>query len=62
LERRSRWLDGLKGSTLPTLIENNGKGHSDSFAPIAIAEAARGQTGNALITGREDDHLTAVWA
>ena len=61
-ERRSRWLDGLKGSTLPTLIENNGKGHSDSFAPIAIAGAARGQTGTACITGREGDHLTAVWA
>jgi threonylcarbamoyladenosine tRNA methylthiotransferase MtaB len=61
-ERRSRWLDALQGSTLPALIENNGKGHSDSFAPIAITGAARGQTGKALITGREGDHLTAVWA
>jgi threonylcarbamoyladenosine tRNA methylthiotransferase MtaB len=62
LERRSRWLDGLKGSTLPALIENNGKGHSDSFAPIAIAGAVRGQAGNALITGRDGDQLTAAWA
>ncbi|HKH27419.1 MAG TPA: radical SAM protein [Sphingomicrobium sp.] len=61
-ERRSRWLDGLKGSTQPTLIENNGKGHSDSFAPIVIAGATRGQTGKARITGREGDQLTAVWA
>ena len=61
-ERRSRWLDGLKGSTLPALIENHGKGHSDSFAPIGIAGATRGQTGNARITGREGDQLTAVWA
>jgi threonylcarbamoyladenosine tRNA methylthiotransferase MtaB len=61
-ERRSLWLDGLKGSTQPTLIENGSKGHSDSFAPIAIAGATRGQTGKALITGREGDHLTAVWA
>ena len=61
-ERRSRWLDGLKGSTLPTLIENNGKGHSDNFAPVAIAGATRGQTGKALITGRDGDHLAAVWA
>ena len=61
-ERRSRWLDSLKGSTQPTLIENNGKGHSDSFAPIAIDGATRGQTGKALITSREGDQLTAVWA
>ena len=61
-KRRSRWLDGLKGRTLPALIENEGKGHSDSFAPIAIAGAIRGQTGRAHITGREGDLLTAVWA
>src|SRR4029453_9301341 len=54
-ERRSQWLDGLKGSTQPVLIENNGKGHSDSFAPIGIVGAARGQTGQAHITGREGD-------
>ena len=61
-DRRSRWLDGLKDSALPTLIENNGKGHSDNFAPVAIAGATRGQTGKALITSRDGDHLTAVWA
>jgi len=32
-ERRSRWLDSLVGSTMQVLIENNSKGHSDSFAP-----------------------------
>ena len=61
-EGRSRWLDGLKGSVQPTLIENNGKGHSDSFAPIVIAGAIRGEKGNARITGRDGDQLTAVWA
>ena len=61
-ERRSRWLDGLKGSTQPTLIENNGKGHSDSFAPVAINGATRGQAGEARITGRDGDQLRAVWA
>jgi threonylcarbamoyladenosine tRNA methylthiotransferase MtaB len=61
-DRRSRWLDGLKDSALPTLIENNGKGHSDNFAPVAIAGATRGQTGKALITSRDGDHLAAVWA
>ena len=61
-DRRSRWLDGLKDSALPTLIENNGKGHSDNFAPVAIAGATRGQTGEARITGRDGNHLAAVWA
>ncbi len=61
-ERRSRWLDGLIGSTQPVLIENNEKGHSDSFAPVTIAGTSRGEIGKARITGREGDHLAAVWA
>ena len=44
------------------LIENNGKGHSDNFAPIAIAGASRGEIGKARVTGRTGDHLTAEWA
>jgi len=61
-ERRSRWLDSLIGSTQPVLIENNAKGHSDSFAPITIAGTSRGETGLARVTGRDGDHLSAVWA
>lgn len=61
-ERRSRWLDSLIGTTQPVLIENNAKGHSDSFAPITIAGTSRGDTGLARLTGRAGDHLTAVWA
>ena len=41
-ERRSRWLDGLAGSTMAVLIENNGKGHSDNFAPVAHCRQLRG--------------------
>jgi threonylcarbamoyladenosine tRNA methylthiotransferase MtaB len=61
-ERRSRWLESMVGSRHPVLMENNGKGHTDNFAPVAIAGAARGETGKALITGRADGMLTAVWA
>jgi threonylcarbamoyladenosine tRNA methylthiotransferase MtaB len=61
-ERRSHWLYSLIGSTQPVLIENNAKGHSDGFAPVAIAGTSRGDLGKARITGREGDHLTAVWA
>ena len=60
--RRSRWLAGLVGTTQPVLIENGGKGHTDNFAPVAIEGASRGEAGCARITGRIDDHLTAVWA
>ncbi|MFL6720350.1 MAG: MiaB/RimO family radical SAM methylthiotransferase [Sphingomonas sp.] len=60
--RRLRWLDRLIGTTQHVLIENNGKGHTDSFAPAAISSAERGQSGPARITGRTADMLTAVWA
>jgi threonylcarbamoyladenosine tRNA methylthiotransferase MtaB len=61
-ERRSRWLDSLVGSAQQVLIENNAKGHTDNFAPVTIEGAKRGEIGEARITGRNDDHLTAVWA
>jgi threonylcarbamoyladenosine tRNA methylthiotransferase MtaB len=60
--RRACWLDSLVGSTQPVLIENGGNGHTDGFAPVAIAGAQRGESGNVRITGRDDDHLTAVLA
>jgi threonylcarbamoyladenosine tRNA methylthiotransferase MtaB len=61
-ERRSAWLDGLVSSSLQVLIENQARGHSDCFAPVRIEGSARGEIGPARITGRDDDHLTAVWA
>jgi threonylcarbamoyladenosine tRNA methylthiotransferase MtaB len=60
--RRTRWLDSLVGSTQPVLIEGEGKGHADNFAPVVVTGVQRGETGRAHITGREHDHLTAVWA
>jgi len=60
--RRARWLDRLVGSSQPALIEGDGTGHTDNFAPIALAGARRGETGEVRITGRDSDRLTAVWA
>jgi len=60
--RRARWLDRLVGSTQPALIEGDGTGHTDNFAPLALAGARRGETGEVRITGRDSDRLTAVWA
>jgi threonylcarbamoyladenosine tRNA methylthiotransferase MtaB len=59
--RREHWLEGMIGSVQPVLIEGNGVGHTDSFAPLSIPGARRGENGVALITGREADRLTAVW-
>jgi threonylcarbamoyladenosine tRNA methylthiotransferase MtaB len=61
-ERRRRWLDSMIGSVQPMLVEGSGIGHTDNFAPVAIAGARRGQTGKVRISGRADDQLTAVWA
>ena len=61
-ERRGRWLDGLAGSTMDVMIENNSKGHSANFAPVRVEGTTRGETGFARIIGRNGDHLTAVWA
>ena len=60
--RRSRWLDSLVGSLQPILIEGDGIGHSDGFAPVAVQDAIRGDSGIARVTGRNGDHLTAMWA
>lgn len=60
--RRERWLSGLTGTVQPVLIENGGKGHTDQFAPVAIAGAGRGQAGLARIIGLDGDILEATWA
>jgi threonylcarbamoyladenosine tRNA methylthiotransferase MtaB len=61
-ERRAGWLDSLVGTTQPVLVEGDGRGHTDNFAPVAMLGGKRGQTGTGRITSRSDDHLTAVWA
>jgi threonylcarbamoyladenosine tRNA methylthiotransferase MtaB len=60
--RRHCWLDSMIGSVHSVLVEGDGVGHTDSFAPIAISGARRGQAGLARITGRNSDRLKAVWA
>jgi hypothetical protein len=46
----------------PILVEGDGIGHTDHFAPVAIVGAKRGESGDARITGRDGNQLTAVWA
>lgn len=61
-KRRERWLDALVGSIQSVLIEGDGVGHSDSFAPVAVPGAQRGQVGIVRIAGRSGDRLVGTWA
>jgi threonylcarbamoyladenosine tRNA methylthiotransferase MtaB len=60
--RRGQWLDSLVGTIQPALIEGDGVGHSDHFAPVAVPGARRGESGRIRITSRETDRLQASWA
>jgi threonylcarbamoyladenosine tRNA methylthiotransferase MtaB len=60
--RRSRWLDGLVGTALPVLVEGDGMGHTDNFAPVAIDGLKRGDVVTASIMGRDGDHLIGIAA
>jgi threonylcarbamoyladenosine tRNA methylthiotransferase MtaB len=59
---RARWLDSLVGQTLPVLVEGDGKGHSDQFAPILIPGATKGATGAMRVLARDGDLLVGEWA
>jgi threonylcarbamoyladenosine tRNA methylthiotransferase MtaB len=61
-DRRSRWLDSLIGTRQRMLVEGPGKGHSDSFAPVLIEGAKRGEILDVRIAGRNGDSLAAVRA
>jgi len=61
-EQRSRWLDSLVGSEQPILVEGDGFGHTDNFAPVGFAGAQRGTIGLARIVAHEGDRLTAEFA
>jgi hypothetical protein len=42
-------------------MESGGKGHTNGFAPIAIARAERGTSGSARVTRRDGDSLVGVF-
>ena len=61
-ERREWWLAGFTGTVQPVLVEGEGVGHTDNFAPIELTGGRRGESGQARIIGHEGDRLTATWA
>ncbi|MFL6830510.1 MAG: MiaB/RimO family radical SAM methylthiotransferase [Sphingomicrobium sp.] len=61
-ERRARWLDGLVRTTQRVLVEGDGNGHADNFAPVRVEGARRGEVLQARVTAREDDRLIGARA
>ena len=61
-ERRANWLKDMVGSVQPILVEGDGIGHTDNFAPITMTGAQRGQAGQARISTCDGNSLTVVWA
>ena len=57
---RLAWLRSKLGTGQGALIENRHKGHTDDFAPITVAGAARGAYVMATITGADEKGLTGV--
>ena len=58
--RRTRWLDSLAGTAHTVLIEGAGTGHTDSFAPVAVSGAGKGEVLAVRIVSRDGDHLVGV--
>ena len=60
--RHIDWLDSLAGSEQSVLIEGDGTGHSDNFAPVTVRGAKRGQTFRATIVERQGERLVGLAA
>ncbi|MCM8556910.1 tRNA (N(6)-L-threonylcarbamoyladenosine(37)-C(2))-methylthiotransferase MtaB [Sphingomicrobium sediminis] len=59
-EHRMAWLRSMVGTTQGALIENNAKGHTDTFAPITVEGGKRGAYVMATITDANEKGLTGV--
>ncbi|MBW0145037.1 tRNA (N(6)-L-threonylcarbamoyladenosine(37)-C(2))-methylthiotransferase MtaB [Sphingomicrobium clamense] len=58
-ERRLAWLRSHIDTTVGALIENHGKGHTDTFAPITVEGAARGAYVEAIVAHANEKGLIA---
>jgi threonylcarbamoyladenosine tRNA methylthiotransferase MtaB len=60
--RHIDWLDSMVTSEQSVLIEGDGTGHSDNFAPVTVLGAKRGQTFRATIVERQGERLVGLAA
>jgi threonylcarbamoyladenosine tRNA methylthiotransferase MtaB len=55
--RRAAWLESLVGTKQRVLMEKNGFGHAESFAPVRVSPQEVGEIVEVVISGIEDDVL-----
>jgi threonylcarbamoyladenosine tRNA methylthiotransferase MtaB len=60
--RRSAWLGSLVGTRRQVLVEADGKGHTDCFAPILLPGARRGDVLTVEVIGVAGDALVGAYA
>jgi threonylcarbamoyladenosine tRNA methylthiotransferase MtaB len=58
--RKAAWLQGLVGTRQRVLVEKDGRGHSENFAPVRVRRPSEGQIVETLITGVDGDTLVGV--
>ncbi len=61
--RRRAWLAGLVGTAQKVLVEKNGKGHAENFAPVRVTGSRRAEAGGIVevqITAFENDSLVGA--
>jgi threonylcarbamoyladenosine tRNA methylthiotransferase MtaB len=59
-ERRTSWLESLVATRQTVLIESDGKGHADNFAPVSVDTGKRGQILDVRVASRAGDNLVAA--
>ena len=58
--RRAAWLEGLVGTRQRVLMERGGLGHTESFAPVRMADQEIGRIVEVVIKAVDDDALIGV--
>lgn len=60
--RRRRWLEAMVGTRQRVLVERQGRGHAENFAPVQPTAGEAGQIVEVSITGLENDMLIGARA
>ncbi|MDP8994282.1 MAG: tRNA (N(6)-L-threonylcarbamoyladenosine(37)-C(2))-methylthiotransferase MtaB [Pseudomonadota bacterium] len=58
--RRGAWLEGLVGTWQHVLVEKDGFGHAENFAPVRLDHRGDGEVVETVIAGVGDDALVGV--
>ncbi|HMG46469.1 MAG TPA: tRNA (N(6)-L-threonylcarbamoyladenosine(37)-C(2))-methylthiotransferase MtaB [Allosphingosinicella sp.] len=59
---KAAWLDGLVGTRQQVLVEKDGAGHAENFAPVRVTGALVGGISEVHVTGVENGTLIGVAA